>query len=109
MNDVVQLPRPGSDNPGDDSGEAATAGEVEFGSFMKADANPVGDGSGHGASSGKRRFKHGFAAFYHQSRFFSKLFSCEPEVFVYCDDSVILIAKRPAGSFGNNSRVSFEN
>ena len=45
---VVQLHRPGIDNPGDDSGEAATAGEVEFGGFMKADANPVGDGSRHG-------------------------------------------------------------
>ena len=57
--DVVQLHRSGIDNPGDDSGEAATAGDlgrssVEFGSFMKADANPVDDGSGHGASSGKR-------------------------------------------------------
>ena len=52
--DVVQLHRPGIDNPGDDSGEAAAAGEVELGGFMNADANPIGDGSGHGASSGKR-------------------------------------------------------
>ena len=46
--DVVQLHRSGIDNPGDDSGEAAAAGEVELGGFMKADANPVGDGSRHG-------------------------------------------------------------
>jgi len=34
--------------PGDDGGKATAAGAVELGGFMNADANPVGDGSGHG-------------------------------------------------------------
>ena len=55
-NDVVQLLRLGIANPSDGSRKAVTAGEVGFGGFMKADANPVSNGSRHGASSGKRCF-----------------------------------------------------
>lgn len=73
-NDVVQLRRPGIANPG----EAAAAGEVEYDGFMKADANPVGDGLGHGASSG--------------NRLANKLFSRGPKIFVY---SGVLLVKTP--------------
>lgn len=62
-NDGVQRHRQRIANPSDDSHEVAAAGEGAFGGFMNAVANPVDDDSKHGASSGKRQFKHAMPRF----------------------------------------------
>lgn len=47
---VAQLCRPGRNAPGDDGGKAMAAGAVGLGGLINADANPVGDGAGHGGA-----------------------------------------------------------
>ena len=37
-------------DPGDDGGGATAVGTVEFSGLVNADANPVGDGLGHGGT-----------------------------------------------------------